>query len=364
VGKDDSICFSWHGGPYNNNYIHKGKSSLSINPLRYLGFGIDNYNSFLLQEKDSVTGKLLKRVFVYKIDSPSYKRDFYLIDTLANPSFSCSSDNHYFFGGNNGNNIGLVKYDSLGTKAWLYEYSDSSAIGFRSITSSKDSGVFITGTIEMNGNKDIIILKIDKDGNRVWRKRIGWNGNDYGNVKELKNGNLLLYGETSGFSNGSDLLLCRLDSAGDIIWQKIKSYPYDDKIEDAVELENGDFVIVGARIIIPSGALPYPLGYKEGFIIRLNSDGDGMYPLSVETTEMASNKIVAYPNPTNSELKFDFNSDLPLHLALYNSLGQEVTNTTISSSQRSIDVSWLQNGCYFYHLSNQNLSQKGIFFKQ
>lgn len=101
-----------------------------------------------------------------------------------------------------------------------------------------------------------ILLCQDKDGNELWSKIIGGNSDDRLNSLVLDNeGNLLIGGVTSssngdltglGIRNFSDAWLIKVDTLGDILWQKTFDFSSgDDKINSISISEDGGIVFCG-----------------------------------------------------------------------------------------------------------------------
>ncbi len=72
-----------------------------------------------------------------------------------------------------------------------------------------------------SGGKDIYLLRIDKDGNKVFEKAIGGPKDDYSfSIIEGKNGYFIV-GATRSFGAGnSDVYVVKLDEKGNLIWEK------------------------------------------------------------------------------------------------------------------------------------------------
>jgi hypothetical protein len=127
----------------------------------------------------------------------------------------------------------LIKIDAMGNKLWDKQYG----------TNSKDTGydilVLDDGTIALLGYSrkadpagDIFIVKVDNEGNEIWRNNYGTTYDDYG-IEIIQNteGNLLIIGTEGGFyddvystyfnRHDADISLLCIDTDGNELWNKV-----------------------------------------------------------------------------------------------------------------------------------------------
>ena len=106
----------------------------------------------------------------------------------------------------------VIKLDDQGNILWKKTYSGGWSDECTSITSTSDGGVLITGWSSSNdydfkgmgrGEKDIFVIKHDKDGNVLWKKSYGGSGSDVGeSIKITKDNVVQIIGRTN--SNNGD----------------------------------------------------------------------------------------------------------------------------------------------------------------
>lgn len=109
--------------------------------------------------------------------------------------------------------IWLIKISNDGVLHWEKSYGGSNFDAARDISTAQDGGFLIAGSsrssdgdLEMNqGQNDAWILKVDTNGNIVWQKSIGGSEIDftYG-ITELNDGSIIAAGES--FSDNGDVL--------------------------------------------------------------------------------------------------------------------------------------------------------------
>jgi len=116
-----------------------------------------------------------------------------------------------------------------------------------------------TETLELNGDFDLLLMKVDALGELLWVKNYGGSENDRGlDLLELQNGDLLVTGLTESIdgdvavNNGKeDLWLLRTSSDGELLWETTFGGSNDDEgismiLKNNDAEENKDVWIVGA----------------------------------------------------------------------------------------------------------------------
>ena len=118
----------------------------------------------------------------------------------------------------------VKKLDSLGNSIWIKTYGGSGADNAACIVASPtDSGYVVVGNTTSFGStlSDILILKLDKNGNLIWQKMFGTTAQDiaYSMIQTLDNG-FIITAATWGYSGGSQAWLLKIDNIGNFQWQK------------------------------------------------------------------------------------------------------------------------------------------------
>jgi uncharacterized delta-60 repeat protein len=125
---------------------------------------------------------------------------------------------------NGGYDMLVYRLDSDGVKLWRKNFGGEQHDRARSVAVCADGGYLIAGSsyTYSQGNYDFLIYRITDAGVKQWRKNHGGNGWDYLSTSlQTADGGYVLFGDTNSFSNGgNDLLLYRLDAAGDVQWRK------------------------------------------------------------------------------------------------------------------------------------------------
>ena len=124
----------------------------------------------------------------------------------------------------------LIKKNPNGKIIWTKRLTGTKDIGSLNaisplnIMESSDNSIYVALTthIGTSAKQNIYLLKLDKDGNKIWTKYVQASAIDYGTTLYQKgNGNILLGGTIS--SQGSaqtDEFLCEVSPGGNIVWSK------------------------------------------------------------------------------------------------------------------------------------------------
>jgi hypothetical protein len=124
--------------------------------------------------------------------------------------------------GAGGKDIWLIKTDSLGIKEWDRTFGGSADDLGSSVNQTFDDGYIITGTTKSYsaGGNDIWLIKTDSLGNEEWDRPFGGSENDVGwSVQETSDGGYIIGGWTESYGsgdNGGDVWLIKVDSIGDL----------------------------------------------------------------------------------------------------------------------------------------------------
>ncbi|MEZ5199746.1 MAG: hypothetical protein R2764_26190, partial [Bacteroidales bacterium] len=188
----------------------------------------------------------------------------------------------------------IVKIDSLGNILWEKTYGGSNGEFWEKIFPAPGNCYYLLGASgswdgdisydPYPGSNDLWIAKIDSIGNLIWDKIIGGGMIDMVESGTLTNdGGVAVFGWT-GSQNGDvsvnygmyDMWLVKLNSVGDILWNK--SYGTDDFDygQAMISTSDGGFLIGGASTIGSGGNLTCePFNYNaEAILLKLDSLGN------------------------------------------------------------------------------------------
>lgn len=163
-------------------------------------------------------------------------------------------------------------------------------------TGSNDSDV--SGN---NGSDDIWLVKLDTAGNIIWQKALG--GPNYDVVNQMimtSDGNFIIVGYVvytsfgSPQMNSSDFLFMKVDASGNFIWNWTFGGLWDDHANSVIETNDGGCVIVGS-IGHKSPFSNYPT--TDAWMIKLDKNFYKVWEkLSGGSGDDSYNKIIKSPD--------------------------------------------------------------------
>ena len=143
----------------------------------------------------------------------------------------------------------LIKIDSDGNEIWNQSYGGNGTDIIRSIVLT-DNGYLLAGNTNSygNGNNDIFIIKVDQAGAQQWSQTYGGNGTDVGrSISKVIDGGYIITGYTDSFGNSSNfnIWLIKIDENGNLIWDKTYGENGDDRALDGHQTLDGGYVLTG-----------------------------------------------------------------------------------------------------------------------
>jgi hypothetical protein len=155
-----------------------------------------------------------------------------------------------------------------GEVVWQKTYGKDRNESINSVRQTKDGGYIAAGTIEVVTRfvvDDAWVLKLDTDGNIVWQKAYGLEDNDgFSSIEQTKDGGYVAAGYTV-HGTSSDILVLKLKSNGDIDWQK--SYGGDSRASEIHQTDGDGYIIAGNTEKLGAGDY-------DGLILKLDAQGE------------------------------------------------------------------------------------------
>ncbi len=166
-------------------------------------------------------------------------------------SIAKTNDEGFVMAGiNNRNNFGLSKFDENCNTIWDASYGGSGNDFVKEVISLNDSNDFLLvgGSRSFGGGNNVYIVKTTSSGNEVWSKTFGREGTDAGNdIIQTEDGGFLItgYSGPSGFEIHAYII--KIDEQGREEWSKTFSGDTNTEAWNAVEMNDGSFIITIAR---------------------------------------------------------------------------------------------------------------------
>lgn len=111
----------------------------------------------------------------------------------------------------------VIRTDAMGDTLWSRIIVQPSRLFIRGGCKTEDNCLVFTGEayIDELASYDAVLIKMDLEGDVVWRKNIGGSSNDNGLfVTQARDGGYLVTGTTSSFSDSDDILFAKTDPEG------------------------------------------------------------------------------------------------------------------------------------------------------
>ena len=133
---------------------------------------------------------------------------------------------------------------------------------------TSDNGYIVCGyTRSFGDNYDMYVVKTDLDGNQQWHKNYGSNKMEIGwSIIELKNKGYLLHGSTTKDSTNDDIYLLRLDETGNVIWQKTYGNDQYERTTQLLQTSDNNYLLIGQRNIDSTNI--------DSYILKIDTSGN------------------------------------------------------------------------------------------
>lgn len=184
----------------------------------------------------------------------------------------------------------VVKLDASANIVWQKSLGGSSREDLDEIRQTNDGGYVFAGGSRSNdgdvsgnhGNSDFWIVRLDQDGNILWQKSYGGSGEDQArSVKETTDAGFIVAGyswsndgDVSGNHGNSDYWIVKLNSAGNLEWQKCYGGSgFEFYFIEIEQTPDGGYAF-GARTQSDDGDVTGNHGAFDGWFVKLDSSGN------------------------------------------------------------------------------------------
>lgn len=179
--------------------------------------------------------------------------------------------------------IHIFKIDANGNEQWgKYFEGGESATGYDVIQTADGNFVF-TGTVVFSNESTLVVYKLDPIGNVIWVKWLYGSKGDVGtSIARTSDSSYLVAGysysndgDFEGLNNGNeDVILLKLDTNGNTLWIKNYGGTTGERGYALTKVNSGGFVISG------SGNRTYKVGgvdNEEILVIQVDSNGNEIW---------------------------------------------------------------------------------------
>ncbi len=368
------------------------------------GFNIGGYS-------DSAVGN--SKVFLVKTDSSGniqWQRYYSFSSLDQGNCVKQTIDNGFILVGRTTlfsySSIILIKVDNVGNVQWNKIMNFGVGVSIQELL-ILEQGYLLAGWIN-NNPSDILIIKTNNVGDTIWSKVFGGTNTDAAYSSEtLGNFGYLIGGYSSSYNTHSESYLLKLDTSGNLIWQKTYSGVYSEECSGVKYKPGLGYILAGSadtanflytraliKIVDTNGVLIKQVTFfpadRGGWFNDLELANDGGYILGgTANVNSASNMYVAktdsllhaepigisvitqnipeefsisqnYPNPFNpaTKIKFDISgkSVAQTFLSVYDIQGKLIATLVDKqlkpgSYEVTYESSGLSSGVYFYRIN-------------
>jgi len=182
-----------------------------------------------------------------------------------------TADNNLLICGNHLGNAVVLKISKTGSLIWQKDIDPGYYNYASGIAQSANQDIFICGFTEKNETEnkfDVLLLKLNSNGDTLWTKTYGGSEDDYGYyITNTQDGNLLICGITYSFTQDvySDIYLIKVNTDGDTLWTKTYNEEDEEMPYHVLQTQNGEYLVTGTNRDTASE--------KEVYLLKLSPDG-------------------------------------------------------------------------------------------
>ncbi|MGB4094684.1 MAG: T9SS type A sorting domain-containing protein, partial [Bacteroidales bacterium] len=206
-----------------------------------------------------------------------------------------------------------------------------------------------------HGNSDYWVVKLNSSGDIEWQKCLGGTNSDWAySIQQTNDSGFIVAGYThsnngdvSGNHGYYDYWVVKLNSSGDIEWQKCiggTNYEFANSIQ---QTSDGGFIVAG-ETLSNNGDVSGNHGYSDAWVVKLTNEPDRINEienynlLSIYPNPFTEYAIITFDNPKNEKYK----------LLIIDVTGKVVMEINeIYGNTVEIDGSNLSAGVYVFELT-------------
>lgn len=200
------------------------------------------------------------------------------------------------------------KMDEKGTPEWQKSFGGNGVDVLQSVKLANDGGFILAGTSSSSisgdkkeackGQEDFWIIKLDAKGNEIWQRTIGGSGQEkLLSIAQTKDDGYILggtsssntsepdekgvidkYGKSEDSRGSLDYWLVKLDTKGEIKWQKTLGGQYVDELKSIEQTNDKGYILGGySNSPISGDKTQGNFGLNDYWIIKLDEDGNELW---------------------------------------------------------------------------------------
>jgi len=259
------------------------------------------------------------------------------------------------------NQMAAMFLSAFGDSVWFRQYSAGLLSTVRDVVELENGGFYLSGIANWSGREpDLVVLRLNSDGDSLWQRQVdglGWD--EAAALCIAQDGGCVSVGyTTSPVGQNADIWLTKLALDGAVEWNTTYSSEYSDIASTIVPLSDGGYMIAGWMY----ECFPGPCLWMARMTPELS---DAVDPdLSPAAFSLAQN----YPNPFNAttQIQFTLAREAQTRIEIFDLQGRLVStliNNRYPAGTHSIsfDGGRLSSGIYVYRMQVGSFSQNRKF---
>jgi len=176
------------------------------------------------------------------------------------------------------------------SQIWEKETDKNYSDILNSTVQTNDGNFISVGSTNLSSDSqsDILIVKTSSQGDTLWTKVYGTDETDAAtNVIKTLDNNYLITGKWGTDVNNSDIIILKIDTNGDTLWTKKFGGPYLDEGKKTIEDSLGNLYVLGSKTATSSYVM---------YTIKTNASGDTIWTRTYSKPYSAfPNSIIRIP---------------------------------------------------------------------
>jgi len=164
--------------------------------------------------------------------------------------------------------IFMLKYSKNGDLAWSRTYGTGDYEWTYDVSTDINGDVYVCGYwVAYGGNPDVLLAKVDMAGNLLWAKTWGGPGSERAYGLTVASEAVYVVGYTDSFgAGGEDVLLLKYDASGNVIWSRTWVGSEDDHASALCLDKQGNIYVAG-------GTYSFGAGHQDALILKYDAEG-------------------------------------------------------------------------------------------
>ncbi len=259
----------WQKGYYSDkDDYYRANDIVQISPSNFLLAGFENHVKFFNSETN---------IYVNAINSDGVRNGIKRYggskEDEANSILNVA-DGYVIAGytrtwGHGGKDAYVIKLDKEGNRIWHNAFGFSYDEVANQIIQTSDGGYILVGTTDsdIRNQREIYVVKISANGSREWQGHYGSREDEEGfGIVEVDDGYVIAGYTKKTESYSSDAYLLKLSKRGNVVWQKRYGLDKDDGLRAIVKTEDG-FLAVGYQTSMESYS-------KDLYVLKVDKNGN------------------------------------------------------------------------------------------